>query len=119
MPGGMMTDLLQALADLKANVDDFFAWLKSVAGAAAIAGAAGGAVRAMTLKESMGQSAVSVLVGFMAASYLSKPIAEGFMTGFDRESVGFLVGIGGIAIVGFILDLIRKYRAEKAGKRAA
>ena len=42
----------------------------------------------------------------------AKPIARGSV-------LGFLVGIGGIAIVGFVLDLIRKYRAEKTGKGAA
>lgn len=115
----MMNDLIQALAALKANVSDFFLWLKTTAGPLVIAGAAGGAVRAMALREGPLETALSILVGFLCARYLSQPIASRWGNGDDLESVAFIVGIGGIAIVGFILDLIRKYRAEKTGKGAA
>lgn len=86
---------------------------------AAIAGALGGAVRWMTLREDWRQGLVSIFVGAVCAVYLG-PLAT---TGMDtilgqviedpiaRQNLGtFMVGIGGVGVVGFVMDFWKNRR---------
>lgn len=89
-------------------------WLFSPIVKLAVAGALGGAVRWATLKQPPLDGLVSVFVGSICAVYIGpaiqpilRPIVD--FAGIDAESMqglgGFLVGIGGILVSGFILDL--------------
>lgn len=91
-----------------------FSWLFSPMAKLAIAGALGGVVRWLTLKQPPLDGLVSVIVGAICAVYLGpaiqpllRPVVD--FAGVDAEAMqglgGFLVGIGGILVSGFILDL--------------
>lgn len=84
-----------------------------------VAGALGGLVRWLTLRDHWVDGLISVIVGAICSLYLS-PIALPALTpvlgnvGMPAESVtglsGFLVGIGGITASGFFIDLWRARR---------
>lgn len=93
---------------------DNLSWLFSPVVKLAIAGALGGVVRWLTLKQPPLDGLVSVVVGAICAVYLGpaiqpilRPIVD--FAGVDADAMqglgGFLVGIGGILVSGFILDL--------------
>ena len=95
-------------------MDFNFGWLFSPLGKLAIAGALGGVVRWLTLKQPPLDGLVSVVVGCICAVYVGpaiipimRPVID--FAGVDPEAAqglgGFLVGIGGILVSGFILDL--------------
>lgn len=104
------------------GVADLMAWLHSDAGAAALAGAAGGLVRWLTLRENWKDGAVSLVVGSICAIYLGplvqpmlapavgKIAADGSAAGFSS----FVVGLGGIGFAGFVIETLRRFRAERA-----
>lgn len=79
-----------------------------------LSGAAGGLVRWLTLKQGWRDGLISVAVGSLLALYLG-PFAVGWLAqlvpfvGATPESAiglgGFLVGIGGIVVSGFVIDL--------------
>ena len=105
---------------------DLLAWLQSDAGTAALAGAAGGLVRWLTLRESWKDGAMSLLVGSICASYLG-PLVEpmlvpvvGQLTGQeDAEGFSsFVVGLGGIGFSGFVIDAMRRFRADSIERKA-
>lgn len=91
-----------------------------------IAGGLGGAVRAMALKLPLGEWLVAVAVGAICAKYLYPvgnalidPVVSKF-TGSVEQSVGlggFIIGILGIALVGFVLEVF-KMRSLPFTKRA-
>lgn len=101
---------------------DFIAWLQGDGGRAAVAGALGGVVRWVTLRESWREGLMSLIVGAICASYLGPlvtPILEpvighltpmGDSTGFSA----FVVGVGGMSISGLLIDIFRARR--HAGK---
>lgn len=84
-----------------------------------LAGALGGVVRWMTLRDHWSDGLISIFVGAICALYLS-PLAIPALTpvlgnlSIAPESTigvsGFLVGIGGITASGFVLDLWRARR---------
>lgn len=96
-------------------------WLPDGADRALIAGALGGLVRWVTLREHWRNGAISIVVGALCSLYLA-PIAEPFFApvlrglelGADQQAgfSGFIVGIGGIGIVGFVLDFVKAQRAR-------
>lgn len=102
------------------NDPDFMAWLFTDEGKAAIAGAAGGIVRWVTLREHWKDGILSLIVGAICAIYLGPLVApmlepvigkiapDGDTSGFSS----FVVGLGGISLSGFLIDLIRARRAE-------
>lgn len=104
------------------GVVDLAAWLHSDAGAAALAGAAGGLVRWMTLRENWRDGIVSLLVGTLCAIYagplvepMLAPVIGKIAAGSDAAGFSsFVVGLGGIGISGFVIDTLRRFRAEKA-----
>ena len=85
----------------------------------ALAGAFGGAVRWMSIREDIKSGIISILVGSICSVYLSplaipmlEPILgklvidESARAGFS----GFLLGVGGIAVSGFIIDVWKSRR---------
>lgn len=95
-------------------MDFNFSWVFSPIGKMAIAGALGGVVRWLTLKQPPLDGLVSIVVGGICAVYVGpailpimRPIID--FGGVDPEAAqglgGFLVGIGGILVSGFLLDL--------------
>ena len=97
---------------------ELIAWLWSDVGRAALAGAAGGVVRWVTLRDNWREGLTGLAVGSLCAIYLgplAQPILEpvigaiapdGDVNGFSS----FIIGLGGISISGFILDIIRLRR---------
>jgi hypothetical protein len=79
-----------------------------------LAGAAGGIVRWLTLREGWWQGITSVVIGAILAVYIG-PHAVWMLSpvitfvGGTPESVmglgGFIVGVGGIVVSGFLIDL--------------
>lgn len=91
-----------------------FSWLFSPMAKLAIAGALGGVVRWLTLKQPPLDGAISVIVGAICALYvgpaihpLLRPVVD--FAGVDPDAMqglgGFLVGIGGILVSGFLIDI--------------
>jgi hypothetical protein len=102
---------------------DFIKWLHSDPGQAALAGAAGGLVRWLTLRDSWRDGLASLFVGGICAIYLSplaqpvlQPVFGAISPGGDAGSfAAFVVGLGGIALSGMVIDLTRRFRAEHGG----
>ncbi len=102
---------------------DPFAWMFTDESKAALAGAAGGIVRWVTLREHWKDGLTSLLVGALCAIYLgplANPLLEPWMGPIvpGRDTNGFssfVVGLGGISISGMLIDLIRARRT--AAKR--
>jgi uncharacterized protein (DUF2062 family) len=91
-----------------------------------IAGALGGLVRWMTLREQWPDGLISIVVGGICAAYFSPlayPIIDVVLSNIvadaeaRRSLAAFMVGIGGIGVVGFVMDLWR-VRWSKAKKEA-
>lgn len=100
-------------------MQDFFNWLFGDKGQLVVAGALGGVVRWMTMRDRWGDGLIAVFVGAVCAFYLSPlvlPMLVPVLGGLQvvPESVtgisGFVAGIGGITLSGFVLDL---WRARK------
>lgn len=101
---------------------DIWAWLHGDAATALVAGLAGGLVRWVTLRESLRDGLASLVVGCACALYLGplvEPNLEKFVglvapaadtSGFS----GFVMGLAGISIAGFIIDLINRGARSKA-----
>lgn len=97
-----------------------FTWLLSDAGTAALAGAAGGLVRWLTLRESMRDGAITLLVGCLCALYLGplavpliEPVIGKISPSADAAGFSaFIIGLGGISISGFLIDIIRLRRQQ-------
>lgn len=105
---------------------EFLEWLFSVDGRASVAGALGGVVRWITLREHWTDGLASLLVGAICAMYLGPlvaPMLNPFIGKIAPGSDGggfssFVVGLGGISFSGFLIDVIRARRtqAKKAGR---
>jgi len=100
-------------------------WMFSPDGqAAAVAGALGGLVRWMTLRDHWTEGVAALIVGAICAMYLG-PLIEPILTPTigriapDRDADGFaafVVGLGGISLAEFLIDMIRARRG--AARRA-
>lgn len=94
---------------------DFWTWIQSDGGRIAVAGAAGGVVRWLTLRQNWKEGAIAMIVGAICAKYLGPlvvPILEPALGRFDPggDNIGllsFLVGLGGISISGLLIDIFR------------
>lgn len=100
--------------------NDFLGWIFSEPGKAALAGAAGGIVRWLTLRPSWREGLATLVVGAICAIYagpVALPIVEASigkaLPGGDMAGLSsFLVGIGGISLSGLLLDIFDRRRAS-------
>lgn len=99
---------------------NFIEWLFSSEGQTALAGALGGLVRWITLREKWTDGIAALIVGAICAMYLG-PLIEPLLAPTigqiapGRDATGFsafVVGIGGISLSGLLIDLIRARRAQ-------
>ena len=99
--------------------DDTFTWMFSEKGQVAIAGALGGLVRWVTLRDDWRSGLGAIVVGGIVSFYLGpiaiptiEPILGKLAISPDAEKTfaGFIIGIGGVGAVGFILDIWRARR---------
>lgn len=106
----------------------FIDFIFTEGGRAAMAGAAGGVVRWITLREHWKDGFLSLLVGAICAIYLGPlgaPILEPVIGAIAPKSdasgfSSFVVGLGGISLSGFLIDVIRARRTEiKRGRNGA
>lgn len=104
---------------------DFLAWLLGDKGQIAIAGVLGGLVRWLALRENWRDGLVSIAVGGICSVYLGPlayPIINPVLSNIVVDPVarsnlaGFVVGIGGIGVVGFVMDLWRERRKQRQEK---
>lgn len=101
----------------------FLAWLASEPGKAALAGAAGGLVRWITLRDSWREGVPALVVGAACAVYvapfleplLSTPLGAVAPDGDVTALAAFVTGLGGIGITGFLIDLITS-RIARGGR---
>ena len=99
---------------------DFLSWITSEPGKAALAGALGGIVRWVTLRERWREGLLSLLVGSICAVYLGPlvaPIIEPVIgkvapAGDGNGFSAFVVGVGGISISGLLTDIFRARRGQ-------
>lgn len=92
----------------------FWYWLASDPGKAALAGALGGLVRWITLRDSWKEGIPALALGAICAVYIGpvvEPFLEAPISGMAPEAditalAAFLTGIGGIGVAGFIMDVI-------------
>lgn len=89
------------------------AWLVGDKGQVILAGAAGGIVRWLTLRESWRDGLVSIIVGAICALYLGpliEPLLEPVLGKIVVDPVrraafsGFMIGLGGIVVAGLVID---------------
>ncbi len=95
-------------------MDFNFSWLFSPMAKLAIAGALGGLVRWLTLKQPPIDGLISIAVGAICAAYIGpafQPVLQPIIsfTGVEPDAAqglgGFIVGIGGILVSGFFIDV--------------
>lgn len=108
-------------------MDGFVDWLLGVKAQIILSGALGGVVRWLTLREKTGAGAVSVIVGGICALYLG-PVIEPLLdplisvAKIDQAArasfAGFVIGLTGITISGFVIDFISQRKAALTGKKA-
>jgi hypothetical protein len=86
----------------------------------AVAGMMGGAVASIVLGDNARGFAARMIVGTACAVYLGPAAAGVFspLAPFIGESgpvsvSGFLMGIGGIIVIGAVLDMARKFRRDR------
>lgn len=95
-------------------------WLTGDKGQLLLAGALGGVVRWLTLRDHWSDGLISIVVGAICALYISPLAIPAIAPALGAMNVppesihslsGFLIGIGGITVSGLIMDL---WRARKA-----
>lgn len=91
-----------------------------------LAGAAGGVVRWLTLRQNWKDGMVAIIVGAICATYISPlafpildPMLKVVISDFVQRATfaGFIVGLGGIGLAGFILDTISSFRRERKNEK--
>lgn len=90
------------------------------ASTAVLAGALGGLVRWITLRSNWREGAGAILVGAICAMYLGplvepilEPVVGAITPGGDADGFSsFIVGLGGISITGFIIDVFVRRKSE-------
>lgn len=107
-------------------MNSFWQWIIGEKGQLAISGALGGVVRWMSLREDWRTGLTSLLVGAICAVYLGPlaiPIIEPIVGKIvvdeaSRQGLsGFIIGIGGIAVAGFVIDIWKARRKQTEGDK--
>jgi hypothetical protein len=106
--------------------EGFWAWLIGEKGQLAVAGALGGVVRWLSLREDWRDGLVSITVGAICAVYLSPlaiPLFDSVLGKIVVDAAarhsfsGFLIGIGGIAVSGLVLDVWKARRRQVSDEK--
>ena len=96
-----------------------FSWLAGDKAQMLIAGALGGVVRWLTLRDHWSDGLIAVAVGAICSVYLAPLVTPELVPMFGainiaRDSTnslsGFIIGIGGITVSGFVMDMWRARR---------
>ncbi len=107
-------------------MSDFLSWLVGEKGQLAVAGALGGVVRWLSLRENWRDGLISIAIGGICALYLGPmtlPLIEPLIGKIVLDPAsragfsGFIIGIGGIAVTGVILDVWQARSREIRGSR--
>ena len=107
-------------------MSDFISWLAGDKGQLAIAGALGGLVRWLTLREHWKDGFVSLIVGAICAVFLAplalpaiEPILGKIIADASARGTlsGFVIGIGGIVVAGFVIDVWKALRRKTEGEK--
>ncbi len=95
-------------------------------GGAVLAGALGGVVRWITLKERILDGVASIAAGAICAVYLG-PVIQPAITPLIGSFVlkessrmafgGFVLGLGGITVAGFIIDFLKSWARKKTADK--
>lgn len=105
----------------------FWEWLRLEEGRLILAGAMGGVARWLALKQGWPDNIISVALGLICAvnvgpvvlQWLAPVLGIAGVTGVPAATLsGFLAGVGGVAIIGFILeawDIRRKILRNQGG----
>jgi hypothetical protein len=108
--------------------EGFWVWLIGEKGQLAVAGALGGVVRWLSLREDWKDGLVSITVGAICAVYLSPlaiPLFDSVLGKIVVDAAarhsfsGFLIGIGGIAVSGLVLDIWKARRTQVSTDKPA
>lgn len=98
---------------------DWLTWMATPETRAAVAGAAGGVVRWITLREKPRVGITSIIVGAICSIYLQPlvvPLLEPVVKFAPDANVagfaGFVVGLAGTTVSGLLIDFFRLRRAE-------
>lgn len=103
---------------------DWFVHMLADKGSTILAGALGGVVRWITLKESAKEGAASVICGAICAVYLGPliqpaitPLLGTFVVEEASRSAfgGFILGLGGITVSGFVIDFLKGWARKGKG----
>lgn len=95
---------------------DWFSLILGDKASTVLAGALGGVVRWITLKEKLREGLASVVCGAICAVYLGPiimpaltPLLGSFVLEEASRSAfgGFVLGLGGITVSGFVIDFIK------------
>ena len=108
---------------MQQKISDLFGWLGTDTGKLILAGAAGGVVRWLTLRNNWKEGSIAVIVGALCASYLGplavplvEPVFGAIAPGGDSTGfAAFIVGMGGISLSGLIIDVINARRKKSDG----
>lgn len=93
-------------------------------GSTILAGALGGVVRWITLKETAREGVASVICGAICAVYLGPliqpaitPLLGTFVVEEASRSAfgGFILGLGGITVSGFVIDFLKGWARKGKG----
>jgi fluoride ion exporter CrcB/FEX len=99
---------------------DLYTWFVTEKVQVVISGALGGVVRWLTLQESWRTGMVSVACGAICAVYLGplvepvlRPVLAVALTEHEARSsfAAFVIGLSGITLSGFIIDIVRARKA--------
>lgn len=87
--------------------------------ALAVAGALGGVVRWLTFKERWQDGLISIVVGAICAVYVTPWTVSLLNVPASEQATNlaaFVTGVGGIGVVGFLIQFWRIWREKGAGK---
>jgi len=104
--------------------EGFVSWFFTDAGRAIFAGAMGGLVRWLSLRDNWKEGMTAVLVGAICALYLGpliepliEPVIGKIAPGEDAGGfASFMCGLGGISIAGMVIDIFTKRRDQAASE---
>ena len=107
---------------------DFWVYVFGDRGQTIIAGALGGMVKWLSLRDHWSDGIIAIIVGAICAVYLSPlalpimdPVLKVVIDNYQQRATlsGFVIGIGGIGVVGLIMDVLKLRRQQIGGGDAS